>query len=107
MASGVYGKVDITAATTWTEIVAAPTAGTTKVVTLNLCNRTGSAVTVRVAISDTAGNAGTAGYELEYDSSIPANGVLERTGIVLSENNGLHAYASATGISAVAYGLDG
>ncbi len=108
MASGVYGKVDITAATTWTEIVAAPSGTDTKVTTLNLCNRTASAVTVRVALSDTAGNAGTTGYEIEYDASIPANGVLERTGIVLSASNGLHVYAgTANAISAVAYGLDG
>ena len=106
MASGVYGKVDVTSATTWTEVVAAPTTGNTKVVTLNVCNRSGAALTVRIALAATAGAVAN-GDEIEYDVSIPGNGVLERTGIVLSESNGLHIYASATGVSAVAYGLDG
>ena len=44
---------------------------------------------------------------IEYDVSIPANGVLERTGIVLSENNGLYIYTSGSDVTAVAYGLDG
>tara|TARA_B100000965_G_C19220308_1_gene595599 strand:- start:175 stop:489 length:315 start_codon:yes stop_codon:yes gene_type:complete len=104
MASGVYGKTNVSA-TTWTEVVAPPTTGNTKVTTVNVCNRTGSAVTVRLALStDTTI---TDDEFLEYDVSIPANGVLERTGIVLSENNGLYVYTSATGVSVIAYGLDG
>ena len=38
MASGVYGKADLSAST-WTTLVPAPTAGT-KVCTVNLVNRT-------------------------------------------------------------------
>ena len=102
MASGVQGKVDVSSANTWTQIVAA-TAGV-KVVTLNIVNRQSSATTVRVALRDAAGNVTDADC-IEYDVSLPANGVLERTGIVLDANNGLHVYSSAA-VSAVAYGID-
>lgn len=102
MASGVYGKVDVSSASTWTEIVAA-SAGT-KVATITIANRQGAATTVRIALRDAAGNVTDADC-IEYDVSLPANGVLERTGIVLDSSNGLHVYASAA-VSAVAYGID-
>ena len=101
MASGVQGKVDVSSANTWTQIVAA-TAGV-KVVTLNIVNRQSTATTVRVALRDAAGNVTDADC-IEYDVALVANGVLERTGIVLDANNGLHVYASAA-VSAVAYGI--
>ena len=102
MASGVQGKVDVSSANTWTQIVAA-TAGV-KVVTLNVVNRQSSATTVRVALRDAAGNVTDADC-IEYDVALVAYGVLERTGIVLDANNGLHVYASAA-VSAVAYSID-
>ena len=103
MASGVYGKVDVSSASTWTEVVAA-SAGT-KVATINIVNRQATATTVRIALRDAAGNVTDADC-IEYDVSLPANGVLERTGIVLDSSNGLHVYASATGVTAIAYGMD-
>ena len=102
MASGVYGKVDVSSASTWTEVVAA-SAGT-KVATINIVNRQATATTVRIALRDAAGNVTDADC-IEYDVSLPANGVLERTGIVLDSSNGLHVYASAA-VSAVVYGID-
>ena len=102
MASGVYGKVDVSSANTWTEVVAA-SAGT-KVATLTIANRQAAATTVRVALRDAVGNITDADC-IEYDVSLPANGVLERTGIVLDSSNGLHVYASAA-VSAVVYGID-
>ncbi len=102
MASGVYGKVDVSSANTWTEVVAA-SAGT-KVVTLNVVNRQAAATTVRVSLADTTGNAADANC-IEYDVSLPANGVLERTGIVLDSSHGIHVQSSAA-VTAVAYGID-
>ena len=75
-------------------------------VTLSVANRTGSAVNISVALRDAAANVTDADH-LESGVSLPANGVLERTGIVLDTSNGLHVYAGATGITAVAYGMDG
>lgn len=105
MASGVFGKVDISSATTWTEVVAAPASGI-KVVTLNVANRTAAEVLVSVALRDAAANVTDADH-IESGVKLPANGVLERTGIVLDTSNGLHVYASAVGTTAVAYGMDG
>ena len=105
MASGVYGKVDMSTATTWTEVVAAPATGV-KVVTVSVANRTSSAVNISLALRDAAANVTDADH-IESGVALPANGVLERTGIVLDSSNGLHAYASATGVTAVAYGMDG
>ena len=102
MASGVYGKVDVSSASTWTEVVAA-SAGI-KVATITIVNRQATDNTVRVALRDAVGNVTDADC-IEYDVSLPANGVLERTGIVLDSSNGLHVYASAA-VSAVAYGID-
>ena len=79
MASGVYGKQDVTAST-WTEVVAAPASGI-KVVTLSVANRTGSAINISVALRDAAANVTDADH-LESGVSLPANGVLERTGTV-------------------------
>ena len=69
MASGVQGKVDVSSANTWTQIVAA-TAGV-KVVTLNIVNRQSSATTVRVALRDAAGNVTDADC-IEYDVALVA-----------------------------------
>ena len=102
MASGVYGKSDLTAAT-WTEIVAPPASGV-KVTTLNIVNRSDANRKVRVALS--ADTTVTDEEYIEYNVTIPANGVLERTGIVCSANNGLYVYADGTGVTAIAYGMD-
>ena len=102
MASGVYGKSDLTAAT-WTEIVAPPASGV-KVTTLNLVNRSDANRKVRVALS--ADTTVTDEEYIEYNVTIPANGVLERTGIVCSANNGLYVYADGASVTAVAYGMD-
>ena len=53
MASGVYGKVDMSTATTWTEVVAAPASGV-KVVTISVANRNSSAVNISLALRDAA-----------------------------------------------------
>ncbi len=102
MASGVYGKSDLTA-TTWTEIVAPPVSGV-KVTTLNVVNRSDANRKVRVALS--ADTTVTDEEYIEYNVTLPANGVLERTGIVCSSNNGLYVWADGASVTAVAYGMD-
>jgi len=105
MASGVYGKADL-AATTWTEIVAAPTSGV-KVASVSICNRSSSDdITIRIAVTADVSSVSDSDY-IEYDAVIPPAGVLERTGIVLSATNGLMVYSSAASVSALAFGVDG
>ena len=106
MATGRLGAVNLSA-TTWAAVYTCPDA-TFSVVTLSVCNRGASAVTVRVALSTSAG-AGTPadGEFLEYDVSIAPKGVLERTGIVMdSTNKYLKVYASAATANAVVMGIE-
>jgi hypothetical protein len=107
MATGRLGTANITAATTNTTIYSCP-ASTFSVVSLNVCNRNSStAATIRIAISSSTSPS--VDEWLEYDTSIAASGVLERTGLVLdSTNKYLVVYISSASptISCVAYGIE-
>ena len=102
MASGRLGTADL-AATTLTTLYTVP-ASKVAALTLSLTNRTASAITVRAAIASTATPANS--EYIEYDYSVPANGVLERTGIVMDAAKLLVIYTGAAGISANCYGYE-
>ena len=107
MATGRLGTANITAASTNTTVYTVP-ASTFSVVSLNICNRNSTtAATVRVAISTTT-SPGTDEW-LEFDTSIVASGVLERTGLVLDSTNKylvvLISSATPT-VTCVAYGIE-
>jgi hypothetical protein len=107
MATGRLGTANITLTTTNTTVYTCPTS-TFSVVSLNVCNRNSTtAATVRIAISSSTSPS--ADEWLEYDTSIVASGVLERTGLVLdSTNKYLVVYISSATptISCVAYGIE-
>ena len=102
MPSGRLGVADLSA-TTNTTIYTVP-ASVFSVVNVNLCNRTAASITVRIAVAASASPANS--EYIEYGTTIPANGVLERTGIVMSTTNQLVVYASAVGISATIFGVE-
>lgn len=102
MATGRLGTADLSAATD-TTLYEVP-ATTFSVVTVSLCNRGGTSALVRIAICDSA-TPGDDEY-IEYDSAILANGVLERTGLVLDAGKFLVVRSSATNVTAVAYGIE-
>lgn len=64
---------------------------------LNVCNTTAAAVSVRVSVG---------GDSIEYDASIPANGVLERTALIAEAGEVVSVRASATGVVFRAYGIE-
>lgn len=101
MSNGKLGAADL-AATTPTTVY--NPSGVTGAVTVSVCNRNATPVTVRLAISAIA--TPTAAEYIEYDVSVPGNGVLERTGLVIGTGQFLVAYASATLVSVVAYGYE-
>jgi hypothetical protein len=73
-------------------------------VTLSLCNRNSSSVSVRVALSTTPSP--TDADWLEYNTTLPPFGVLERTGLVIKPAHHLVVSASAVGVSAVVFGYE-
>jgi hypothetical protein len=104
MATGRLNGVDLTT-TNATSVYTCPTA-TFGVVSVSICNRSGTAVTVRLALTTTGSSPATTDY-LEYDSSLSANGVLERTGIVMTAANQL-VVTAGTGnvVSVVVVGIE-
>jgi hypothetical protein len=102
MATGRLGTADLAAATN-TTVYTCP-ADTFAVVTVSICNRSASAASVQLAVCDTA-TPGNDEY-IEFDTSLSAKGVLERTGIVLDEGKLLVVRSSATSVNAVVYGIE-
>lgn len=101
MSSGKLGKADLAAAVD-TDLYTAP-AATVATAAVAFVNRTAAAIAVRLAVRSAA--LANTDY-LEYDASVPANGVLERTGIVLSAGEIITARASAVGVSVRAHGFE-
>lgn len=103
MASGILGQASLSA-TTDTTVYTVP-AGTLAVVNINVTNRSSSnAASVRIALA-AAGTPEDKEY-IEYDASVPSNGVLERTGIALGEGARVVVYSSIASCSANVYGLE-
>jgi len=102
MATGRLGTATLATGTNAT-VYTCP-ADTFAVVSVNYCNRSNQAQSVRLAIADAA--TPTTSEYIEYDAEVLAKGVLERTGLVLAAGQKIVAYASAAGASVVVYGIE-
>ena len=104
MATGRLNGVDITT-TGATSVYTCPVT-TFSVVSVSICNRTASAVTVNLALTATGATPATTDY-LEFGASLSANGVVERTGIVMSAGNQLVVTAgTGNALSVIVVGIE-
>jgi len=102
MASGTFGQASLTAATNTTVF----TVGVTPtVLNVNMVNTTGTPIAVNLAVA--ASSTPSAGEYIEFQAIIPANGVLERGGIVATAGKLIVAFASFAGVSVNVYGYEG
>ena len=103
MASGILGQ-SAPSATTDTSVYTVP-ASTLSVVNINVLNRSGSnPVNVRIALA--AGGTPSTSEYIEYDVTVPAKGVVERTGIALQAGKQGVVYVSTSDTSVSVYGLE-
>jgi len=105
MATGRLGTANITT-TANTTIYTVPSS-TFSVVSVSICNRNSStAATIRVAVASSA----SPGLDewIEYDTSLVASGVVERTGIVMKATEVLVVQVSSATptVSVVAMGIE-
>jgi len=105
MATGRLGTANITT-TANTTIYTVPSS-TFSVVSVSICNRNSStAATIKVAVASSA----SPGLDewIEYDTSLVASGVVERTGLVMAANQILVVQVSSATptISVVAMGIE-
>ena len=106
MATGRLGTANITN-TSNTTIYGPVAASTFSVVTVNICNRNSTtAATIRVSLATSA----TPGLDewIEYDTSLVASGVVERTGLVMKASEVLVVQVSSATptVSVVAMGIE-
>lgn len=102
MPSGILGQ-STPSANTNTSVYTVPA---TKVATMNIniVNRGSTMSTVRLAIASTGTPANS--EFIEFDAIIPANGVLERTGIVAQAAEQVVVFASTANTSVNVYGYE-
>lgn len=91
------------AATTWTGVYTVP-ASTKSTANVRLANRTANGIKCRLAISNTT--TPTDADYINYDVEVPANGILEATGLVCAAGEIVTVYAAATGISVRVHGFE-
>lgn len=103
MATGILGLPQDLLASADTSCYTVPP-DTFTVLTVNVCNRNATPITVRIAVaaSATPGNS----EFIEFDSQIVANGVLERTGIVAQAGKQIVVRTSNNNVSVVCYGIE-
>ena len=103
MATGLlgYGELSQSAA----EVLYTPGASTKGVVTVSICNKGASSIRARLGVSGSATTSVTA--YLEFDTLLEGNGVLERTGLTVTNPQTLIAeVGTASAVDYVVLGIE-
>ena len=101
MPSGRFGKAALLANAD-TDLYTCPP-GKNATATVAFCNRTAAPIKVRLAVRAAA--IADSDY-LEYETEIPANGILERNQIALTAGEIITVRANAAGVSVRAHGFE-
>lgn len=102
MATGILGQ-SAPSATTNTTVYTVPSA-TVGSFSVSICNTGTSSISARLAIAAT-GTPGSSEW-LEYETTIPSYGVLERTGLVAQATKNVVVYVSAATAAVSVYGFE-
>jgi hypothetical protein len=103
MANGVLASVALNA-TTYTSIYGPP-ADTFSVVTVSIVNKNTTSIQVRLALAVNP-NIPAPGNYIEYNATVLAGGVLERTGVVIQNGRTIYAYSTQANTDVVVYGIE-
>lgn len=104
MASGIVGKASLDALVL-TQVYEVP-ASILAVVNISVCNRSTDSVLVRLALVNVFTDSVDDADYIEYDVTIPGNGVLERTGLVMHAAASVVAFASLANVSVSVWGYE-
>jgi hypothetical protein len=74
------------------------------VANISFTNTNSTSVTIRLAMATTTSPQSQ--EYIEYGTTIVANGVFERTGLVMQAGMNLMAYCSGTGVNVTVYGIE-
>ena len=105
MPIGINSRV-LLAATTYTTVATTPASGKVQMLNVSICNQNSTSVTFRLAVVNNGSTTPATADFLEWNATISANNVYERSGIILQNGQTLVAYASTTNVSVVTYGLE-
>ena len=103
MATGILAYLDITSASTDTQLYACPT-NIVSSFSISMVNRTASPVQVNIALTTSTSIVN--GQYIAYNTTIYPYETYERNGLVITEGQFVYVRSTTTGVNAIAYGYE-